>query len=101
MLPPDNVDLANLPDIPPYNRVEFTSASLLSKLEMAKAAEVAAEFIFKDHLREGRHDSETEPMYALRVRNAEALVLLHKRVQGLLKDNMYLDMSRMNGHGTA
>ena len=101
MLPPDDVDLANLPDILPYNHVEYTSGSLLSKLEMAKAAEVSAEFIFKDHLREGRRDTETESMYDLRVRNAQALVLLHKCVQGLLKDNMYLDMARMNGHGTA
>ncbi len=98
MLPPSDVDLANLPNMSPYNAPEFINGSLITKLEKAESAAVAAQFILHDHLREGKRASETDAQFAVRVRNAELQVEVHKCVQSLLRDTMYMDMHHMNGH---
>ncbi len=80
------------------NAPEFIHGSLITKLEKAESAAVAAQFILHDHLREGKHASETDAQFAVHVRNAELQVEVHKCVQSSLRDTMYMDMRHMNGH---
>ncbi len=98
MLPPSDVDLANLPNMLPYNSPDYINGSLITKLEKAELAAVAAQFILHDHLCEGKCVSETDAQFAVRVHNAELQVEVHKCVHSLLRDTMYMDMRHMNGH---
>ncbi len=98
MLPPSDVDLANLSNMSPYNSPEYINGSLITKLEKAESATVAAQFILHDHLCEGKHASKTDAQFAVCVRNAELQVEVHKHVHSLLRDTMYKDMHHMNGH---
>ncbi len=98
MLPPSDVDLANLPNMSPYNSPEYINSSLITKLEKAESAAVAAQFILHNHLHEGKCASKNDAQFAVHVCNAELQVEVHKRVHSLLRDTIYMDMHHMNGH---